>query len=300
MTDENDNHERRTADGQRKTTNDNQVLLFVDLLGVRARWLKGGREAAERAFQEFRNLVAASLRNIRSEHLTHGLVESDAAALTFCNVETALCVGRTMYLAAFTQTNRTSWLRGCIVKHDDDSFLRRSTSYAGRISHIELILYSGGLLDAISVEKSGFKGMRILVEKDLVTPEVNGALKQPIGHLNFMPLTKLRDSTYPARLEESFLDYLWMGTTERARFEELRRTMAWRLRNAASEPEEFIQAAATQVVFHECAAILNSLGGKVHYRELLNKRSAEVEFKEEIHVSQMDDASIESDTENSQ
>lgn len=299
MTDEKKNDEPGTTDGQRQIANDNQVLLFVDLLGVRARWLQGGREAAERAFQEFRNLVATSLRNVRTEYLTHGLVESDAAALTFRNLETALCVARTMYLAAFSQTNRIAWLRGCIVKHQEESFLRRSTSYAGRISHVELMIYSGGLLDAISVEKSGFKGMRILVEKDLVTPEINGALKQPIGHLNFMPLTKLRDSTYPARLEDSFVDYLWMGTTEKDRFEEIRKTMAWRLRNAASEPEEFIQAAATQVVFHECAAILSSLGGRVHYEELKRKKLAEAELKDEIAIPKNDAASLKSDTENS-
>jgi len=33
------------------------VILFVDLLGVRARWLKGGRGAAEAAFKKFRNMI---------------------------------------------------------------------------------------------------------------------------------------------------------------------------------------------------------------------------------------------------
>jgi len=61
----------------------NRVILFVDLLGVRSRWLKGGRDEAEKAFKEFRTLIASSLKNANMDHLVHGLVESDAVALTF-------------------------------------------------------------------------------------------------------------------------------------------------------------------------------------------------------------------------
>jgi len=194
-----------------------------------------------------------------------------------------------MYLASFGRPNRKIWLRGCIVGHNEEDALRKLTSYSGKLSKIELMLYSGALLDAISVEKSGFKGMRLLVERSLVTSEVRAALKQTMGHLNFMPLSKLRDSTYPKRLQDSFVDYLWMGTTDRDEFENLRRTMAVRLRLAANEPEEFIQAAATQVIFHECAAILSSLGGKMHYRQLKlardkSKTDKESEIKGELRV----------------
>jgi hypothetical protein len=130
------------------------------------------------------------------------------------------------------------------------------------------MIYGGPLLDAIAIEKSGFKGMRLLVEHKLITPEIRAEFKQPLGHLNFIPLSKLKSSTYPTRLNDAFSDYLWMGSIDREDFEELRKIMALRLRLAAGEPEEFVQAAATQVVFHECAAILNSIGGKAHYRDL--------------------------------
>ncbi len=62
------------------------------------------------------------------------------------------------------------------------------------------MLYSKALLEAISVEKAGFKGMRLLVARDVITPALKTALKQPMGHLNFIPLTKLRNSTYPEEI----------------------------------------------------------------------------------------------------
>ncbi len=249
-----------------------RVILFVDLLGVRSRWLKGGRDEAEKAFKGFRTLVAASFKNANMDHLEHGLVESDAVALTFSDLQTALAVAKAMFLAAFGRPNRKIWLRGCIVSHGEGDTLRKATTYSGKLSKVELMLYSEGLLEAISVEKSGFKGMRLLVERELITSDVRAVIKQPMGHLNFIPVTKLRDSTYPKRLDDTFMDYLWMGTTDRDEFEELRSVMAVRLRLAANEPEEFIQAAATQVVFHECTAILSSLGGKVHYRGIKQAR----------------------------
>ena len=93
-----------------------QVILFVDLLGVRARWLKGGRAAAEEAFQDFRNLIAYSNKGQNPEDLIHGLIETDAAALTFSSLPTALEVGRRMFSAAFNQIRtdeqRRPWLRG--------------------------------------------------------------------------------------------------------------------------------------------------------------------------------------------
>lgn len=246
----------------------NRVVLFVDLLGVRASWLKGGRDEAEKAFSAFRNMIATSLMGDGAESLVSGLVESDAAALTFKDLPSALAVAKDLYLATFRHRKHIRWLRGCIVGHNEESDLRKPTLFRSSLSKVELMLYSGALLDAISVEKSGYKGMRLLVERKLITPEITAAIRQQVGHLNFIPLCILRGSTYPKRLQDSFMDYLWMGTTDRDSFGQLKKIMAVRLRRAAKEPEEFMQAAATQVMFHECAAILSSLGGKAHYQEL--------------------------------
>ncbi len=123
-----------------------QVILLVDLLGVRSRWLKGGRDAAELAFQDFRNLVAHSIKGRQPDDLIHGLIETDAAALTFGSVQSALDVGKKMFAAAFEQTkqdeNHRPWLRGCIVARDGDDSLRTAPKFSGPISQVEVMLVS--------------------------------------------------------------------------------------------------------------------------------------------------------------
>lgn len=248
---------------------DQSVILFVDLLGVRAKWLKGGRAAAEKAFDDFRSLIARAVKQAKTTALVEGLVESDAMALKFTNISSALDVARRMYLMAFERKNGVLWLRGCVVPTSPEGYLRKPTAFSGTMSNVQLMLYSASLLDGISIEKAGFKGMRLVVPKSLMTAEARAATKMPIGSLNLMAVSKLRDSTYPKRLADEFHDFLWMANPDEAIFSELQKVMAIRLRMAASDPEEFAQAAATQVVFHECAAILNSLRGKARYKERL-------------------------------
>ena len=259
------------------STESKSVILFVDVLGVRSKWLSGGQPAAEAAFQTFRTLIAASLKGPVSDSLVRGVVESDSAALTFASLLPALDAAKALYSMAFRRNHGRVWLRGCIVSLDGQDALRISTTFSGKLAKIELNLYSKPLLEAIAVEKSGFKGMRLLVESSLINAEVRTAVKQPIGHLNFIPLCKLKAMRYPKRIDGLFVDYLWMGSVDRGEFEEMRSIMAVRLRRAASEPEEFTQAAATQVVFHECGAILGSLGGKVHYRTIKDAERAEAD-----------------------
>jgi hypothetical protein len=259
------------------STEKKPVILFVDVLGVRSKWLSGGQPAAEAAFQEFRTLIAASMKGTVSDSLVRGVVESDSAALTFSSLLPALDAAKALYSAAFRRKRGRVWLRGCIVSLDGHDALRTSTTFSGKLDKIELNLYSKPLLEAIAVEKSGFKGMRLLVESSLINAEVRATVKQPIGHLNFIPLCKLKAMHYPKRIDRLFVDYLWMASIDRDEFDDMRSIMAVRLRGAAGDPEEFSQAAATQVVFHECGAILGSLGGKVHYRTLTDAERAEEE-----------------------
>lgn len=249
------------------------VILFVDLLGVRSKWLKGGREAAEHAFDDFRSLIARAVKATKTKDLMEGLVESDAMALKFSTVTAALEVVKIMYLMAFKRAKGPLWLRGCIVASSDEGYLRKPTVFSGTMSNVQLMLYSSALLDGISIEKAGFKGMRLILPKELMTAEARAATKIPIGQLNFMAVSCLRGSTYPKRLQDEFHDFLWMANSDLNEFEELKKVMAIRLRSAARDPEEFAQAAATQVVFHECAAILSSLQGRARYKERMDHQA---------------------------
>jgi hypothetical protein len=247
------------------------VILFVDLLGVRSRWLRGGRPEAEAAFQDFRNLIAHGLRGCPANELIEGTIETDAAALTFSDVHPALRVAKRLFLAAFNQTarreSRRPWLRGCIVPRDGESELRTGSAFSGPLAQVKLMLYKPALLDAIAVEKSGYRGMRLLVSRDLVNSALNAATKLSIDGFSFIPLKKVRSSYYPKRVEETYVDYFWMATDDPAELTSLERVMALRLRASALDPEEFAQAAATQVLFHECSAIIGSLRTRKEFQD---------------------------------
>jgi hypothetical protein len=246
------------------------VLLFVDLLGVRARWLRGGRPAAETAFKDFRNLIAASLRGQTSAEVSVGLIETDAAAITCKDARTALEIGKRMYRMAFNQTrtnlNRHYWLRGVIVPRFSDSPLRKAGNFAPPLGHVELTHYEPELFDAIAIEKSGIKGMRLLIDKSLITPQIVKEYRIAIGSLSFIPFKTLRSSYYPPHLKDTHLDFLWMQSGDVDERKQFERTMASRLRIAAPDQEEFLQAAATQVMFFESAAMFGSIETRLEYQ----------------------------------
>ena len=114
----------------------------------------------------------------------------------------------------------------------------------------------------------------LIVSKDLITSALTTANKLSIGGFSFITLKKLRNSTYPKRIEEGFIDYFWMATDDAERLTAMERIMALRLRASAHDAEEFAQAAATQVVFHECAAIIGSLRTRLHFQSLKKRRRA--------------------------
>ena len=251
------------------------ALLFVDLLGVRARWARGGRPAAETTFKDFRNLIAASLKGLTSAEVSVGLIETDAAAITCKDAGTALDIGRRMYRMVFDQTrtnpSRHYWLRGVIVPRVSDLPLRKVGNFAQPLQQVELTHYEPELFDAIAIEKSGVKGMRLLIDKSLVTTQLTKEFRIPIGSLSFIPFKTLKSSYYPPHVKDSHLDFLWMQSGDLDERKQFERTMASRLRIAATDQEEFLQAAATQVMFFEAAAMFGSIETRLEYQQKKTK-----------------------------
>ena len=248
-----------------------RVLLFVDLLGVRAAWQHGGRSEAESAFKAFRSLVAAAVEGRTREEILDGIIETDAMALHCADTGTALDIGQNLYQMAFRQTatnnNKRPWLRGVIVPRVSELPLRRPTSLRAPLNQISLMLYEPELFDAIAIEKSGIKGMRLLIDKDLLTAEVNSRQRLAIGRYSFIPFKRIHSGRYPREIAETHVDYFWMASSTAERRRELSRIMHLRLRLAAQDPEEFAQAAATQVAFLECEAIIGSLRTRQKYQD---------------------------------
>ena len=192
-----------------------------------------------------------------------GAIESDACALVFRDAAPAVAFARAAYLEAFrsahSRKDERLWLRGAVVEASRVDRLRARKRLPGALAHVEQFEYDPNLLDAIAVEKSGFKGMRLLVHAPLVTPELCDAFHVDVGRRALIPFRKLDNSIYPGRLGDDYQDFLWMAAADDAVWESDRLLMASRLRWSSRNQEEFVHAAATQVVFHECAAILSSL-----------------------------------------
>ena len=101
--------------------------------------------------------------------------------------------------------------------------------------------------------------MRVIVQNEVVSKSIKDELKIKIGEKHLIPLRKLNYSGYPACINCKYLDYLWMIYEKEDEWNNILIHMTSRLRRSSHDKDEFLQAAATQVVFHECAAIYNSL-----------------------------------------
>jgi hypothetical protein len=239
------------------------VILFIDLLGARRRWHRGGVAEVMPAFFRFKTLVNVAARRAPAGEVLAGVIETDAAMLVCRSTVEAARIGQRLYRSAFASRmnyrTRRDWYRGCILAHPEGDFLRRGESLRDPIQNVMAFRYSASALEAVSVEKSGFKGMRLLASTELVDASVQAQMKIPFGTHTLIPFRKLNYSFYPARLAGHYTDFLWMATQSEAEWHDLRLHMTSRLRYAALDQEELAQAAATQIVFHECAAIRQSV-----------------------------------------
>ena len=151
------------------------VVAFIDLLGVRARWHEGGRESAEAAFGKLESMVSETLARVSPRSLRDGAIETDSAALVFGSAEDAFSFIRELFADAFTAPPKAKdvrlWIRGTVTAIHSRGELRHAAQLSGQ-AKVKVFRLDAGRLDAIAVEKSGFKGMRIVVEEKLLTPAV--------------------------------------------------------------------------------------------------------------------------------
>lgn len=240
-------------------------LLFVDQLGTRAKWHEGGAPMATAHFRRLEKLVQASLDLTKPATMQGGMIESDSVALLFDSLRETFSFGAHLFRAAFEiDKNRPSrnsnkpinfiWLRGAIVPYPENLPLRRESPLSSRGRSISVSRYASSLLDAIAIEKSSFKGMRILVSE---SPSLTRKLRRAeasFRHGEFpmtvSPFARLPNSMYPGKLVSDYFDFLWMTADTRVGWQRLRRIADIRLHHAAANPEEFAHAAATRVVFY--------------------------------------------------
>lgn len=246
-----------------------RVVLFIDMLGARRRWLAGGAREATRFFNRFARLVVAAARGEPVGTVTGGGIETDAAMLVCTSTAAALRIVRQAFLWAFRTPRdlRTPrlWLRGSLVPYDGATALRHRSALSAPLESMDVHTYSAAALDAISVEKAGVKGMRLVIREELIDADARGAFRVSFDGLSFIPIRRLEHVGYPKLADGDLVDFLWMASAGADVLRETSQAMATRLRYAAADAEESAQAAATQVVFHECMAIWRSVEGKARW-----------------------------------
>lgn len=236
-------------------------IVYLDLLGTKKKWEKGGRIAVEAAFDRFEQAVYRGLAQVGGAGIREGGIEGDSAAFVCLDPLEALRLTQAIFSYAFSTPNPEDelnriWIRGSIVAASTGAPLRTAAPMPGPMGHLSTYRFSPEFLDAISVERSGFKGMRVLVDDRLVTELVRAAVRIPVRGRNLIPLKRLTHSDYRV---PGYQDWLWMLPADDAAWQRLRLEMATRLRWSSRDADEFVHAAATQVVFNECDAILASI-----------------------------------------
>ncbi len=240
------------------------VLLYVDILGMKARWKSGDINLVKRAFSTFDEVIweALSAADEGVQKRVSGGVQSDAAALVFETANDAVLVGRALFQAAFRRGTESErfWLRGVIVPVESPE-LESSVALPEPASNVKKRVFCDGLMNAINHEQSGFGGQRLLIAESLVDKE-----------LEYNCLTEVRPTgDYPRSIFHlvalnhteavpDFRDVLWMVPEKIEGWDAQSERMARRLRWTAADRDEFRHASLTTLVFEECEAIINSIG----------------------------------------
>ncbi len=247
------------------------VLLFVDLLGAKARWHVGGRVAAQRAFKTLETIVVRAIEQYDGDAPLGGFIETDSAALVFESLPIAVPFAQRLFVDTFVAPKSYSderlWLRGVIVPYRGNLKFRHRVRQSVLPPSIQVTRLENSVLDAVAAEKAGFRGMRVLIGGGRGTGRAMrdaAAERLRAGNRLPQPFLRLRTPQYPSRLVRGrFCDFFWMGSNDRDQIRLLNDAMANRLRWGSGNAEEFVQAAATQVVFNLWRAFAASLGYEV-------------------------------------
>ncbi len=236
------------------------VLLTIDLLGASARWRQGGPGAAAALFDDFTDLVLDTVTSMDVAAQITGDIEGDWCGLVCPTIESALALGRRIFRRAWLEARSSDdlrlWLRGAVLPTDDQGV--RFTAPDDDLTGIRRTAASPGMMKGLAVLRSGFGGMRLLVDEELLTDPLRGMFRVPLGRLGLIPFRRMNFTPYPASLKRTFQDFLWMAETPHEWANYLMR-MKQRTLWSAPNPYESEDAAATNVVFCEVDAIVQSV-----------------------------------------
>ena len=194
-----------------------KVLVFLDLLGTRSS-NSNSIAQVQRRLNLFTQTVAEGINDAVSKYdvdLVSADFESDSAALRFVNLSDAVLAGMAVLHRAISKTydgerDAELALRGVIVHLQDSHPLRRTVPLVG-FPNVERVRLSSSFLQAIMLEKSGFKGSRLTFSPTLLSVENRNELQRKYSEahgLNVVPWASLGAKFYSSDLT-TWSDVLW-------------------------------------------------------------------------------------------
>jgi len=240
------------------------ALLCIDLLGTKARWRFGGHDAAGAAFEDFADLILDTAATMDVAARLTGDIEGDWCAIVCPTPEAALALARRIFRRAWLETRTPDdprlWLRGVVLPIDENAPVRTTTA-DDELQGIRRTWFSPAAMQAVGLLRAGYHGMRLLVADSLLNDHLRGMFRIPLGRLGVIPFRRMNYTPYPGAVQRGYQDFLWMAETQQEWGQyalRMKQRMLW----SAADQDEFAQASATQIVFHECDAILQSVARK--------------------------------------
>lgn len=236
------------------------ILLYLDLLGADQRWRRQKPGEAQALFDDFADLVFDTVGSLDVADQIAGEIDDNQAALLCPSIESALALSRRIFRRAWLDP-RTSdelrlWMRGVITSSDEDSV--RVLAADEELPKIRRSTATTSALRGLSALRSGLRGMRILVDEALLNDQLRGLFRVPLGRLGFIPFRRMNFTPYPENLPRNWQDFLWMADTQ-AEWSNYSLRMKQRMMWTSNDEAETAEAAATQALFHEVDAIVQSV-----------------------------------------
>jgi hypothetical protein len=237
-----------------------RAILFVDLLGVQRMWQNGGAAAVKARIDSFHGFIKHQLTYLPETLHREGdytvILSGDSVAVTCEDYEQAIGIGIHLFRQAFyAKIESPYWLRGAISRWSNQYFTGNTTpiSTKGGLQVGVQYAMEEDYLHVLALEKSGFKGMRLLINSALL-PNFGRDLVRvwPGCTRPLRIIAHLAECTYP---DAEYADVLWMADDEH-RYDTLTHIMAQRFKRSTHDQEEFTQAAWTRATFDQVESIL--------------------------------------------
>jgi hypothetical protein len=225
-------------------------------------WAGDGASGVKKRIQEFNEFAIEQINYLPGVLHREGeytvILSGDSVCVMCQDFDQAIGIGCHLMVQAFYDTNKRSqpfWLRGAISSWRNQYLtLNTQPIQAKGIQIGTQYAPEDDYLAVLALEKSGFRGMRLVVDRSILPENGWGFQRQWEGFKKSLGyVTQLKECTYPAGGD--YADVLWMMDTEE-RYNHLKGIMAHRFKTSTRDQDEFVQASWTRAVFDQVDSLI--------------------------------------------